>query len=267
MRANLTIGDFSRMTHLSVKTLRHYHHVGLLAPADVDQDTGYRFYTTDQVPTAQIIRRFRELDMPVDQLRSVLAAPGPAARNELIAAHLARLEGQLRQTRDAVESLRALLTGSDPGIPVEYRAMAATPAIAVHATVTSDELGGWWADTFAGLHTTLRTQGIRATGPVSGQFATELFTDERGAATLFVPVAEDDSATVVPAVELAIAVHQGSHADVDRTYGVLGSHVAEHALGVAGPIRETYLVSRLDTPDQHRWRTEIGWPIFRTAAG
>ncbi len=264
MRANVTIGDFSRMTQLSIKTLRHYHHVGLLAPADVDPDTGYRFYSTEQVPTAQIIRRFRDLDMPVDQLRAVLAAPDSQTRNELIAEHLARLENKLQQTQHAVASLRSLLTGSDAAIPIDYRALAATPAIAVSATVTTDELGPWWADTYAGLHATLRSGGILATGPIGGHFATELFADERGAATLFVPVPAADSATVIPAVELAVAVHEGSHTDVDRTYGALGSHVAEHALGVAGPIRETYLVSRLDTSDQRRWRTEIGWPIFRT---
>ena len=39
----------------------HYHRVGLLAPADVDADTGYRRYTTDQIPAAQVIRRFRDL--------------------------------------------------------------------------------------------------------------------------------------------------------------------------------------------------------------
>jgi DNA-binding transcriptional MerR regulator len=42
MPAALTSGDFSRATHLSVKTLRHHHRVGLLAPADVDADPGYR---------------------------------------------------------------------------------------------------------------------------------------------------------------------------------------------------------------------------------
>jgi DNA-binding transcriptional MerR regulator len=77
MPAALTIGDFSRATHLSVKTLRHYHRVGLLAPADVDADTGYRRYTTDQIPTAQVIRRFRDLDMPLDQIHAVLEAPDP----------------------------------------------------------------------------------------------------------------------------------------------------------------------------------------------
>ena len=72
MPASLTIGDFSRATHLSVKTLRHYHHIGLLEPADVDPDTGYRRYATDQIPTAQVIRRFRDLDMPLDQIHAVL---------------------------------------------------------------------------------------------------------------------------------------------------------------------------------------------------
>lgn len=58
MPGTLTIGEFSRVTHLSVKTLRHYHEVGLLEPVHVDPGTGYRRYTTAQVPTAQVIRRF-----------------------------------------------------------------------------------------------------------------------------------------------------------------------------------------------------------------
>ena len=67
MPTSLAIGDFSRATHLSVKTLRHYHRIGLLEPADVDPDTGYRRYTTEQIPTAQVIRRFRDLDMPLER--------------------------------------------------------------------------------------------------------------------------------------------------------------------------------------------------------
>ena len=95
MPAALTIGDFSCATHLSVKTLRHYHRVGLLAPSDVDADTRYRRYTTDQIPTAQVIRRFRDLNMPLDQIHAVLEAPDLHTRNELISAHLASLEQNL----------------------------------------------------------------------------------------------------------------------------------------------------------------------------
>jgi DNA-binding transcriptional MerR regulator len=106
MPAALTIGDFSRATHLSIKTLRYYHRVGLLTPADVDADNGYRWYTTDQIPTAQVIRRFRDLDMPVDHIQAVLRAPDMRTRNELISAHLASLEQTLAQTQSAVASLR-----------------------------------------------------------------------------------------------------------------------------------------------------------------
>jgi DNA-binding transcriptional MerR regulator len=48
MAAGLTVGDFSRATHLSVKTLRHYHQVGLLQPATVNPGTGYRYYSARQ---------------------------------------------------------------------------------------------------------------------------------------------------------------------------------------------------------------------------
>ena len=82
MASSLPIGDFSRATHMSIKTLRHYHRVGLLEPADVDQFTGHRRYTTAQIPTAQVIRRFRELDMPIEEIRGILAAPDIPARNE-----------------------------------------------------------------------------------------------------------------------------------------------------------------------------------------
>jgi DNA-binding transcriptional MerR regulator len=92
--AGLTVGDFSRITHLSVKTLRHYHEVGLLAPATVNPGTGYRYYSADQVPAAQVIRRLRDLEMPVGEVKAVLAADDAADRNALIAAHLDRLEAE-----------------------------------------------------------------------------------------------------------------------------------------------------------------------------
>jgi DNA-binding transcriptional MerR regulator len=81
MAAALSIGDFSRVTHLSVKTLRHYHDVGLLEPDQVDPHSGYRYYTTTQIPTAQVIRRFRDLGMPVREVGEVLATTDPDTRS------------------------------------------------------------------------------------------------------------------------------------------------------------------------------------------
>ena len=74
LASTLTIGDFPRATHLSVKMLRHYHEVGLLEPVNVDLDTGYRRYAAEQTVTAQIIRRFRGLEMPLEDIHIVLQA-------------------------------------------------------------------------------------------------------------------------------------------------------------------------------------------------
>src|SRR3989442_7188167 len=109
MPSLLAIGDFARATHLGVKMLRRYHQSGLLEPAEVDPQTGYRHYTTAQIPIAQIIRRFRNLDMPLNEIHAVLAAPDLQTRNDVIASHLSRLEGNLASTQSAVASLRNLL--------------------------------------------------------------------------------------------------------------------------------------------------------------
>ena len=272
MPAALTIGDFSRATHLSVKTLRHYHRVGLLAPADVDRDTGYRRYTTDQIPTAQVIRRFRDLDMPLDQIHAVLEAPDLRMRNELISAHLASLEQNLARTQSAVASLRDLLAGPSAVAPVSHRRVGVTMAAAVTAVVTMGDLLPWYLGALGELHAMLDARGVRPSGPAGGIYAGELFADERGEATVFVPTATEIQPlgrvepVVVPAAELAVVVHPGSLADVDRAYGALAAYVASHALRVDGPIREYYLVGRQDTADENAWRTEICWPIFSTGA-
>ena len=91
--------------------------------------------------------------------------------------------------------------------------------------------------------------------------ANDFFSDERGDITVFVPSAERIGPIgrveplSVPPVELATIVHSGSHTDIDRADGARATDVSDGALGVDGPIRERYLVGRLDTDDETVWRT------------
>jgi DNA-binding transcriptional MerR regulator len=73
--------------------------VGVLEPAAIDPFTGYRSYDASQVVPAQVIRRLRDLGMPLDSIRSVLTAPDLETRNREIAAHLSLMERQLEQTQ------------------------------------------------------------------------------------------------------------------------------------------------------------------------
>ena len=190
--ALLAIGDFSRATQLSVKMLRHYHQIGLLEPVDVDRATGYRRYSTDQISTAQIIRRFRALEMPLDDIRTVMSTTDIRQRNELINAHLMRLESQLAHTKRAVESLRELL---EPGPAAEgrigYRRVEATEAVAISEVVNLSDALTWVQGALAELYATVTAQGARICGTAGGIFADELIANERGLTTVFVPFAGD----------------------------------------------------------------------------
>jgi len=272
MHPSLAIGDFSRATHLSVKMLRNYHRIGLLEPADVDPDTGHRRYTTEQIPTAQVIRRFRTLEMPLEEIQAVIAAPDLDTRNDLIAAHLDRLEESLAKTQEAAASLRNLLQSPSGSVPakVEHRSVAAVPAVTVSEVIDIEDALSWYLGAFGEIYATLAAQGLPIAGPGGGIFSNDLFSHERGLATIFVPhqgtlraVGRVTSA-VIPAVELATTVHAGPHAEIDRAYGSLATYVTQHALAIDGPIREYYLVGLYETSDQSEWRTEIGWPIFQT---
>jgi DNA-binding transcriptional MerR regulator len=271
----LSIGDFSRATHMTVKTLRHYHQVGLLEPAEIDPRTGYRRYAISQIPAAQVIRRFRDLGMPLEEIQGVLSAPDLRTRNERITAHLSRLEHDLGRTQSAIASLRGLLTGPAPDsgpARIELRAVPAVSAAAITGTVTAEESAGWLQGALGELHATLAAQNVPAGGPAGGSYADEVFTRHRGQVTIFVPcngpvrTMGRVTSLLIPAAELAVIEHRGPPADVDRAYGTLAGYVAGHALAVDGPIREYYLVGQRDTPDTSRWRTEIGWPVFRTGS-
>jgi DNA-binding transcriptional MerR regulator len=277
MATMLTIGDFSRMTHLSVKALRHYHDLGVLEPAAVDPFTGYRSYDTAQVGSAQVIRRLRDLGMPLDSIAAVLAAPDLEARNREIAVHLTRMERQLEQTQASVAALRALLTGPAVRPAIELRTIAAVTALAVRAVVDAADLNEWGSAAFDALAAALAATGLTAAGPYGGLFHGDFFELERSEVTAFVPVAAavgpaglDPADSVqlleIPAVEAAVAVHEGAFSEIDRTYAAVGEVVAERAIGTGGPIREYYLVSSADTDDVARHRTEVCWPVFRTGA-
>lgn len=261
----LAIGEFSRLTHLSVRTLRRYHQAGLLEPAVVDEATGYRYYAADQIPDAQVIHRLRELDVPLAEVQDILRSPDPQVRAAMVAGHLQRLESEIARTRAAVTSLRRLLH-PEPA-PVELRAVEPVDVAAVADVVAHDDVLAWYAGAMAELEAVV---GASAAGAPGGLYDNELFEVGRGRALVYLPADDPPSRgrvhpTTLPAVELAVTTHVGPHDDIDVTYGELGGWVVANALAVAGPVREHYLVGPRDSDDPAAWRTEIGWPVFRLA--
>jgi DNA-binding transcriptional MerR regulator len=267
MVTRVAIGDFARMTMLSVPALRHYHEVGLLRPAEIDPDSGYRFYAPEQARTAQVIRRFRDLEMPLEQIRAVLEAPDLATRNRVIGAHVERMEAQLAATQSVLASLRSLLMRPPTPITVSHRLVSAVRAVAITGKVSIPGVGAWLSTVQRDIDAVLAAADMPPAGSRAALYSAGFFQLEAGEVTAYVPVTGEvpgsgGAAMIdIPSAELAVAIHRGPLADLDQTSGALGTYVAEREISADGPIREYYLVGEFDTDDENNYVTEVCWPV------
>ncbi len=122
----LPIGRFARRSGLSVGALRHYDELDLLRPADTDRFTGYRRYRFDQLETARTIARLRDLEMPLDEIRAVLAMDDPAEQRRRIAAHRARIEARTNRLHGLLHVLGRLSDGKEPIVTTSATTATAT---------------------------------------------------------------------------------------------------------------------------------------------
>ncbi|WP_377273447.1 helix-turn-helix domain-containing protein [Peterkaempfera sp. SMS 1(5)a] len=108
----VTIGQLARRTGLTTKALRHYDRVGLLEPAAVDRDTGYRYYRAEQAATARLIQILRSVDVPLEQVRMCLAATDDqaAACERILIQHRRRLQARLDRVRSALHRTDHLIS-------------------------------------------------------------------------------------------------------------------------------------------------------------
>jgi DNA-binding transcriptional MerR regulator len=109
----LVIGRFARLVGLSVGALRHYDDLDILRPARVDPETGYRSYRRDQLETARLIVRLRDLEVPLDGIRAYLGTDDPAERRRLLIDHRRRIEARTFRLQYVLHVVGRLV--ADPG--------------------------------------------------------------------------------------------------------------------------------------------------------
>ena len=110
----IPIGRFARLTGLSIGALRHYDELDLLRPADVDRFTGYRRYRPDQLEIARTIGRLRDLEVPIEDIRDVLAADDPVDQRQRMGAHERRLQARADRLGRLLHRTRQLSQGREP---------------------------------------------------------------------------------------------------------------------------------------------------------
>jgi DNA-binding transcriptional MerR regulator len=140
----LPIGRFARLCGLSIGALRHYDELDLLRPAEVDRFTGYRRYRREQLETARAIARLRDLEVPLDEIRLVLAADDPAEGRRRVAEHRARIEARINRLQRVLHVLGQLSAGKEPLVSETTTATAPELDAAAHRRLGVDLFNHTW---------------------------------------------------------------------------------------------------------------------------
>jgi DNA-binding transcriptional MerR regulator len=109
----MPIGRFARLTGLTVKALRHYDELGLLRPASVEPESGYRLYAPDQMRRAEAIQRLRRLELPLDDVLTVLESDDPHVVHRVLYDHQHRTAVRSAELKIVLQGLQPLLDGKE----------------------------------------------------------------------------------------------------------------------------------------------------------
>jgi DNA-binding transcriptional MerR regulator len=148
MTAYLSIGELSQRTRLSPKAIRLYGELGLLVPARVDPETGYRFYREDQVEPARLVGLLRRLDMPLATIGDVLALDGAEAARAL-AAWWDGIEEARAEQRGLVVYLQERLRGKEHAVyDVSLRRLPERSLVSINRHVDASGTDAFFAEAF-----------------------------------------------------------------------------------------------------------------------
>jgi DNA-binding transcriptional MerR regulator len=241
----MPIGRFARACRLSVKALRHYDEEGLLAPARVDSQSGYRYYARSQARSAVMIGMLRELRVSLPAIRAILAA-GDAERADLLAREESRLQGEIARREQALRSLRRIARErSLTPYGVALREESAQPVARLEADTTLERLIPDTTALVYALFADLRAAGREPKAPVlcmNGEPDAE--EKLRVSACVGVdpplPRLARARADELSGGTFACVVHRGAYEELGLAYHALHAWVQEHGHEPRGPVRELY---------------------------
>jgi DNA-binding transcriptional MerR regulator len=136
----VSIGEFARLSRLSSKALRLYDELGLLVPAEVDAETGYRWYADTQLERARVVASLRRIRVPLARIRDMLALD-PATAAEEVRAYWAGAEAEHAAQRVLVGHLVDRLHGKNSAMyEVTVRDIPTRSLLSLMRRVHEDDL-------------------------------------------------------------------------------------------------------------------------------
>ena len=265
-----SIGDVARLFHISTGSLRHYENVGLLLPAQIDPDTGYRYYSTRQVEVLNTIRYLRALDMPLTEIGDFLHNKDVARMEEILCRQKAvvaekqrqlhriqrKLDNRLHQLRTAQECRLGVIELAV--LPACRMAWVAAPPT-LHGSLDIEE-------PIRRLERS-RSETVVFLGKLGVSISAEhlLAGDFSRYDGFFLVLDEEDDFdgefTCLPETLCARLRFHGSHGEALGQYGRLMDYLRRNGLRPADFSREITLIDSAVTNDPEKFVTEICIPV------
>jgi len=266
----LKIGEFSKLSMLTVKALRFYEKEGLLSPVRVDEWTGYRYYETDQLAAAARIKALRQLGFSVDEVRACLSSPD---RSALLSAKAQELEQAHRRLAAQLSLLYYLM--EETGMETKYQAVIKElPPCVVYSEERKLDSYGQVSELVRSSAEECRqlNPDMEFVKPDYG-FCEYLDGEHRDKDILVrysqaVAKAGDGNERIqfraLPAVKAVCIYHRGPYDRLGDAYAYLAEYVSKNGYTPLGQPRECYIDGAWNKPDPADWLTEIQFPILDT---
>lgn len=261
------IGDFSKLSQLSVKTLRYYDEIGLLKPVEVDPFTGYRYYSAGQLPRLNRILALRDLGLSLEQIAALLNQELPAAQiRGMLRLKQAEIQQRVEEEQQRLARVAARLSqiereGTMPDYEVVLKKVQPQRVAALREIVPGyGEVGPLIGKLFGALG----RQGIRPAGPTTAIYYDPEYRERDVDVEATVPVAGPATAggnltirELSGAESMASVIHEGPFEGISNAYSALLTWIEANGYRIVGPNRETYL----RTPEQGTPVTEVQIPV------
>lgn len=266
----LTIGEFGRRAQLSRKALRLYDERGLLVPARIDPDSGYRYYNRSQIARARRIRLLRLMQMPLDRLALVLDAweMDPSTASHHIRVYLAGVEKDLEAARLAARLLEDELfpdKETTMSIPIEQHEMDSQMVVSIRRNITVPAYHQWIDPALRQLFGHIKASGAEIAGDPMALYYGPVNEEEDGPVEIAVPF----NGAVLPKGEIKVRELPAHKAVTGRTHGEYNEYpkVLEIWNAVARYVDEQGLEPNWDQDmtTYELWHEDrsmtIGWPV------
>lgn len=264
----ISIGRFSQITRLSIKALRLYAEEGLLTPAFVDPDSGYRYYSWAQAQVAVRIRFLRNLSMPLDTIRSILQANDTEGVQHLLRYYEAQVAERVERDQKTLILLQRLLLKQE-GImayPFEIKEVPAQPIVSIrmHTPPTTFEQSIPAAIKELLSYAQRLDIHCQELAPLIIDHA---YTEEDAEVEVCIPVEHMVTgegrmgSRMLSGGTVAALMHRGPYEELGLIYPSLAAWIKEQGYEIAEPSRRAFWNGPWYTNDPAEYRTEILWPI------